>query len=177
LLLYAVCVVLRLARVQRIAGRRDPSPAYTHEFFVGDARPGRAAVSMIGLIGLKLQFSPKGGWWTSTWFLCLWVTGNVDPDGQQDPDGARCTRWRWPPSWAATAGWRCWRSARRQRYWRPYVFDLGDHHRLPVPRPRTRSATSAGSPRTPEVWDEKTGATARGCGAPTRRAPAKSPAD
>ncbi len=70
-LLYAVCVVLRLARFNTLLddGTR---PAYAREFFVGMPAPA-GAISIIGLIGLKLQFGE--GWWTSTVFLCIWVTG------------------------------------------------------------------------------------------------------
>lgn len=70
-LLYAVCVVLRLARYNALADD-GTQPGYAHEFFVGMPAPA-GAVSMIGLIGLKLQFGE--GWWTSTVFLCIWVTG------------------------------------------------------------------------------------------------------
>ena len=70
-LLYAVCVVLRLARYNALQDD-GTQPAYAHEFFVGMPAPA-GAVSMIGLIGLKLQFGE--GWWTSVWFLCIWVTG------------------------------------------------------------------------------------------------------
>ncbi|MCV7093377.1 CDP-diacylglycerol--serine O-phosphatidyltransferase [Mycobacterium interjectum] len=70
-LLYAVCVVLRLARYNALADD-GAQPAYAHEFFVGMPAPA-GAVSMIGLMGLKLQFGE--GWWTSVWFLCIWVTG------------------------------------------------------------------------------------------------------
>ena len=70
-LLYAVCVVLRLARYNALQDDRT-QPAYAHEFFVGMPAPA-GAVSMIGLMGLKLQFGE--GWWTSVWFLCIWVTG------------------------------------------------------------------------------------------------------
>jgi len=70
-LLYAVCVVLRLARYNALQGDGS-QPAYAHEFFVGMPAPA-GAVSMIGLMGLKLQFGE--GWWTSVWFLCIWVTG------------------------------------------------------------------------------------------------------
>jgi CDP-diacylglycerol---serine O-phosphatidyltransferase len=70
-LLYAVCVVLRLARYNALQGD-GTQPAYAHEFFVGMPAPA-GAVSMIGLMGLKLQFGE--GWWTSVWFLCIWVTG------------------------------------------------------------------------------------------------------
>ncbi|MGO9693281.1 MAG: CDP-diacylglycerol--serine O-phosphatidyltransferase [Mycobacterium sp.] len=70
-LLYAVCVVLRLARYNALQDD-GTQPAYTHEFFVGMPAPA-GAVSMIGLIGLKLQFGE--GWWTSTVFLSIWVAG------------------------------------------------------------------------------------------------------
>jgi CDP-diacylglycerol---serine O-phosphatidyltransferase len=70
-LLYAVCVVLRLARYNALQDD-GTQPSYAHEFFVGMPAPA-GAISMIGLIGLKLQFGE--GWWTSVWFLCIWVTG------------------------------------------------------------------------------------------------------
>ncbi len=70
-LLYAVCVVLRLARYN--AQQDDGTlPPYAKEYFVGMPAPA-GAVSMIGTIGLKLQFGE--GWWTSVWFLSLWITG------------------------------------------------------------------------------------------------------
>ena len=70
-LLYAVCVVLRLARYN--AQQDDGTlPPYAKEYFVGMPAPA-GAVSMIGLIGLKLQFGE--GWWTSVWFLAIWITG------------------------------------------------------------------------------------------------------
>jgi CDP-diacylglycerol---serine O-phosphatidyltransferase len=70
-LLYAVCVVLRLARYNALQDD-GAQPAYAHEFFVGMPAPA-GAVSMIGLIGLKLQFGD--GWWSSVWFLAIWITG------------------------------------------------------------------------------------------------------
>lgn len=70
-LLYPVCVVLRLARFNALLDD-GTQPAYTREFFVGMPAPA-GAVSVIGLLALKLQFG--AGWWTSTWFLCIWVTG------------------------------------------------------------------------------------------------------
>ncbi|OBJ57132.1 CDP-diacylglycerol--serine O-phosphatidyltransferase [Mycobacterium sp. 1423905.2] len=70
-LLYAVCVVLRLARYN--AQQDDGTlPPYAKEYFVGMPAPA-GAVSMIGTIGLKLQFGD--GWWSSVWFLSLWITG------------------------------------------------------------------------------------------------------
>lgn len=70
-LLYAVCVVLRLARYNALLDD-DNQPSYASEFFVGMPAPA-GAVSMIGLIGLKLQFGD--GWWSSVWFLAIWITG------------------------------------------------------------------------------------------------------
>jgi CDP-diacylglycerol---serine O-phosphatidyltransferase len=71
-LLYMVCVVLRLARYNAL--QDDGSqPSYAKEFFVGMPAPA-GAVSMIGLMGLKLQFHGEG-WWTSLWFLAIWITG------------------------------------------------------------------------------------------------------
>jgi CDP-diacylglycerol--serine O-phosphatidyltransferase len=71
-LLYVVCVVLRLARFNALQDD-GTQPAYAHEFFVGMPAPA-GAISMIGLIGLKLGF-PHDGWWTSQVFLCIWITG------------------------------------------------------------------------------------------------------
>ncbi len=71
-LLYAVCVVLRLARYN--AQQDDGAqPSYAKEYFVGMPAPA-GAVSMIGLVGLKLQFHGDG-WWSSLWFLTIWITG------------------------------------------------------------------------------------------------------
>jgi CDP-diacylglycerol---serine O-phosphatidyltransferase len=71
-LLYMVCVVLRLARYN--AQQDDGTqPSYAKEFFVGMPAPA-GAVSMIGLMGLKLQFHGEG-WWTSLWFLAIWIIG------------------------------------------------------------------------------------------------------
>ncbi|EUA91300.1 putative membrane protein [Mycobacterium ulcerans str. Harvey] len=70
-LLYAVCVVLRLARFNALLDD-GTQPAYAHEFFVGMPAPA-GAVSMIGLLALKMQCGE--GWWTSVWFLAFWITG------------------------------------------------------------------------------------------------------
>jgi CDP-diacylglycerol--serine O-phosphatidyltransferase len=96
-LLYAVCVVLRLARFNALQDD-GTQPAYTHEFFVGMPAPA-GAISMIGLVGLKLQF-PQGGWWTSTWFLCLWVTGTSILMVSKIPM-RKMHAVAVPPSWAA----------------------------------------------------------------------------
>ena len=70
-LLYAVCVVLRLARYN--AQQDDGTlPPYAKEYFVGMPAPA-GAVSMIGTMALKLQFGE--GWWTSIYFLTFWIAG------------------------------------------------------------------------------------------------------
>jgi CDP-diacylglycerol---serine O-phosphatidyltransferase len=71
-LLYMVCVVLRLARYNALQDD-ETQPSYAKEFFVGMPAPA-GAVSMIGLMGLKLQFHGDG-WWSSLWFLAIWITG------------------------------------------------------------------------------------------------------
>jgi CDP-diacylglycerol--serine O-phosphatidyltransferase len=71
-LLYMVCVVLRLARYNALQDD-ETQPTYAKEFFVGMPAPA-GAVSMIGLMGLKLQFHGDG-WWSSLWFLAIWITG------------------------------------------------------------------------------------------------------
>ncbi|WP_421842440.1 CDP-diacylglycerol--serine O-phosphatidyltransferase [Mycobacterium sp.] len=70
-LLYAVCVVLRLARFNALLDD-GTQPAYAREFFVGMPAPA-GAVAMIGLMAAQMQFGD--GWWTSTWFLCFWTAG------------------------------------------------------------------------------------------------------
>ncbi|WP_046315307.1 CDP-diacylglycerol--serine O-phosphatidyltransferase [Mycobacterium sp. UM_Kg1] len=70
-LLYAVCVVLRLARFNTLLDDAT-LPAYTREFFVGMPAPA-GAIALMGLLAAKLQFGE--GWWTSQWFTCIWVVG------------------------------------------------------------------------------------------------------
>ncbi|GAB3027612.1 CDP-diacylglycerol--serine O-phosphatidyltransferase [Mycobacterium bourgelatii] len=76
-LLYAICVVLRLARYN--AALDDGTlPPYAKEFFVGMPAPA-GAVSMIGTIALKLEAKKLGfgddGWWTNQWVLAAWIAG------------------------------------------------------------------------------------------------------
>lgn len=70
-LLYAVCVVLRLARFNTLLDDAT-LPAYTREFFVGMPAPA-GAITLMGLLAAKLEFGD--GWWTSQWFTCIWVVG------------------------------------------------------------------------------------------------------
>lgn len=68
-LLYAVCIVLRLARFNTLLD--DASrPAYTREFFVGMPAPA-GAIALIGLLAARMQFG--AGWWSSEWFICAWL--------------------------------------------------------------------------------------------------------
>jgi CDP-diacylglycerol--serine O-phosphatidyltransferase len=68
-LLYTVCVVLRLARFNALLDD-DTRPAYTREFFVGMPAP-CGAVGAIGPLAAQLQFGI--GWWSSQWFVCIWL--------------------------------------------------------------------------------------------------------
>jgi CDP-diacylglycerol--serine O-phosphatidyltransferase len=68
-LLYAVCVVLRLARFNALLDD-DSRPAYTREFFTGMPAP-CGAVGAIGPLAAFLQFG--AGWWTSQWFVSAWL--------------------------------------------------------------------------------------------------------
>ncbi|WP_422742449.1 CDP-alcohol phosphatidyltransferase family protein [Mycobacterium sp. WMMD1722] len=72
-LLYAVCIVLRLARFNALLDDPD-KPAYTREFFTGMPAP-CGAVGSIGPLAAMLQFGH--GWWTSQWFVCFWLAANA----------------------------------------------------------------------------------------------------
>ena len=69
-LLYAVCIVLRLARFNALLD--VDQPAYEKEYFVGMPAPA-GAIGAIGPIAAKLQFGD--GWWTSEWAVCIWMIG------------------------------------------------------------------------------------------------------
>jgi CDP-diacylglycerol--serine O-phosphatidyltransferase len=71
-LLYAVCIVLRLARFNTLLDD-DTRPAYTRQYFVGMPAP-CGAVGVIGPLAAMLQFGH--GWWTSPVFLCAWLAAN-----------------------------------------------------------------------------------------------------
>lgn len=68
-LLYAVCIVLRLARFNALLDDPD-QPAYTREYFVGMPAPA-GAIGAIGPLAAQMQFG--AGWWTSEWFICGWL--------------------------------------------------------------------------------------------------------
>ncbi len=72
-LLYAVCVVLRLARFNALLDD-DTRPAYTRQYFTGMPAP-CGAVGVIGPLVAMLQFGH--GWWTSPWFVCVWFAANA----------------------------------------------------------------------------------------------------
>src|ERR1700749_3700958 len=68
-LLYAVSIVLRLARFNALLD--DVSqPPFAREFFVGVPAPA-GAICALGPLAAKLQFGV--GWWTSPWFVCAWI--------------------------------------------------------------------------------------------------------
>lgn len=69
-LLYAVCIVLRLARYNAMLD--EDEPAYSKEFFVGMPAPA-GAIGAIGPLAAKMQFGE--GWWTSEWAVSVWMIG------------------------------------------------------------------------------------------------------
>jgi CDP-diacylglycerol---serine O-phosphatidyltransferase len=74
-LLYAVCVVLRLARFNALLDD-DTRPAYTREFFTGMPAP-CGAVGSIGPLVAMMAFPGVQGFWTQPWFVCLWLAINA----------------------------------------------------------------------------------------------------
>jgi CDP-diacylglycerol---serine O-phosphatidyltransferase len=68
-LLYAVSIVLRLARFNALLDDAT-QPAFAREFFVGVPAPA-GGISALGPIAAMLQFG--AGWWTSPWFVCAWM--------------------------------------------------------------------------------------------------------
>ncbi|HVR00104.1 MAG TPA: phosphatidylcholine/phosphatidylserine synthase [Mycobacterium sp.] len=69
-LLYAVCIVLRLARFNALLDDAT-LPSYTREFFVGVPAPA-GAIAALAPLAARLQFGD--GWWSSPWTVCLWLT-------------------------------------------------------------------------------------------------------
>jgi CDP-diacylglycerol--serine O-phosphatidyltransferase len=69
-LLYAVCIVLRLARYNALVD--VDQPAYEKDYFVGMPAPA-GAVGAIGPIAAKMQFGD--GWWTTDWAVSIWMIG------------------------------------------------------------------------------------------------------
>ncbi|MDH6198238.1 CDP-diacylglycerol--serine O-phosphatidyltransferase [Mycobacterium frederiksbergense] len=69
-LLYAVCIVLRLARFNALLD--VDQPAYEKEYFVGMPAPA-GAIGAIGPLAAKMQFGE--GWWTSEWAVSIWMIG------------------------------------------------------------------------------------------------------
>jgi CDP-diacylglycerol---serine O-phosphatidyltransferase len=69
-LLYAVCIVLRLARFNAMLD--VDKPAYEKEYFVGMPAPA-GAIGAIGPLAAKMQFGD--GWWTSEVAVVIWMIG------------------------------------------------------------------------------------------------------
>ena len=67
-LLYSVCIVLRLARYNALLD--VDQPAYEKEYFVGMPAPA-GAIGAIGPLAAKMQFGD--GWWTSEIAVVLWM--------------------------------------------------------------------------------------------------------
>ena len=117
-LLYAVCVVLRLARYNALQDD-GTQPAYAQGVLRRDARaggrglddrPDRAQTAVRrGLVDVDRGSS------------CIWITGTLDADGQQDPDAQDARRCGAAELGRPAAGG-CWRSSRRPRCWLPYIL-------------------------------------------------------
>ncbi|BBX18952.1 CDP-diacylglycerol--serine O-phosphatidyltransferase [Mycolicibacterium duvalii] len=69
-LLYAVCIVLRLARFNAMLDVDQPS--YASKYFVGMPAPA-GAIGAIGPLAAKMQFGD--GWWTSEPAVVIWMIG------------------------------------------------------------------------------------------------------
>ena len=69
-LLYSVCIVLRLARFNAMLD--VDKPAYEKEYFVGMPAPA-GAIGAIGPLAAKMQFGD--GWWTSEVAVVVWIVG------------------------------------------------------------------------------------------------------
>jgi CDP-diacylglycerol--serine O-phosphatidyltransferase len=69
-LLYAVCIVLRLARFNAMLDA--DKPAFEKEYFVGMPAPA-GAIGAIGPLAAKMQFGE--GWWTSEPAVVIWMVG------------------------------------------------------------------------------------------------------
>jgi CDP-diacylglycerol--serine O-phosphatidyltransferase len=69
-LLYAVCIVLRLARFNAMLDVDRPD--YEKEYFVGMPAPA-GAIGAIGPLAAKMQFGD--GWWTSEPAVVIWMIG------------------------------------------------------------------------------------------------------
>jgi CDP-diacylglycerol--serine O-phosphatidyltransferase len=68
-LLYAVSIVLRLARFNALLDDAT-LPSYTREFFVGVPAPA-GAIAALAPLAARLQFGD--GWWSSPWTVSLWL--------------------------------------------------------------------------------------------------------
>jgi CDP-diacylglycerol--serine O-phosphatidyltransferase len=69
-LLYAVCIVLRLARFNAMLDLDRPD--YEKKYFVGMPAPA-GAIGAIGPLAAKMQFGD--GWWTSEPAVVIWMIG------------------------------------------------------------------------------------------------------
>lgn len=68
-LIFAVCMVLRLARFNTLLGDTE-KPPYAKEFFVGVPAP---AGGLLAMLPLMLQIQIGTGWWTSQVTVDIWT--------------------------------------------------------------------------------------------------------
>ena len=68
-LVFAVCMVLRLARFNTLLDESD-TPPYAKEFFVGVPAP---AGGLLVLLPLALNEQVGTGWWSAQWLVSVWT--------------------------------------------------------------------------------------------------------
>ena len=154
MLLYAVCIVLRLARFNAMLD--VDQPAYEKEYFVGMPAPA-GAIGAIGPLAAKMQFGD--GWWTSETAVVHLDDRRLAAGGQHASRCARSTpsrcRRTWSPPLLALLAIGV---AASILY--PYIMILVIIVAYVIHIPfaiRTRRLLA----EHPEVWDDKPGSSAR----------------
>ena len=146
-LVFAVCIILRLARFNTLLEDTE-QPPYAKEFFVGVPAPAGGLAALLPLM-LTLQIG-RDGWWNSDATVVVWTVGHRGAADQPHPDAVAEDDQGAGAGGRAAAG--AGRPARRR----------GDH--LPDARagqragalPAARAVRGAPAPlagKHPEAWD------------------------
>ncbi|HVK24112.1 MAG TPA: CDP-diacylglycerol--serine O-phosphatidyltransferase [Actinokineospora sp.] len=70
-LIFAVCMILRLARFNTLLEDTE-QPPYAKEFFVGVPAPAGGLLALLPLI-LTIEYGDQGAWWQSRWVVAIWT--------------------------------------------------------------------------------------------------------
>ncbi|WP_436493452.1 CDP-diacylglycerol--serine O-phosphatidyltransferase [Actinokineospora sp. HUAS TT18] len=70
-LIFAVCMILRLARFNTLLDDTE-QPPYAKEFFVGVPAPAGGLLALLPLI-LTIEYGNHGAWWQSRWAVAIWT--------------------------------------------------------------------------------------------------------